>query len=258
MGKIIAVTNQKGGVGKTTTTINMASALSSLGKRVLVLDTDAQGNATLGLGVDKNDDAPGMFELLLDECEASDCIKKLSYKKLWGTREFSIIPASVDLAGLEAMVYDKKDKEYILRDKIAPVLNDYDYILIDCPPSLSLMTINGLAAADSVLIPVQCEYYALEGLAQLLETINLVKEILNEKLTIEGIVFTMFDSRTNLSKQVIEDVRDNIDLPIFEQTIPRNIRLAEAPSYGEPIDIYDRLSSGARSYKKLARELINK
>ena len=258
MGKVIAITNQKGGVGKTTTTINLASNLAHEGMRTLVLDLDPQGNATSGLGVDKAGVEASTYEMLLGEASAEDCVLHLTYKNFFSSRELSLLPATVDLAGAETELTETEDKEFILDEKIRPIRESYDYILIDCPPSLSLLTVNALATADSVLIPVQCEYYALEGLAQLLETIGLVQERLNERLEVEGLVFTMYDTRANLSRQVIEDVRENLDAYIFEQPIPRNVRLAEAPSYGQPVDMYDRLSAGSKSYRKLAKELIRK
>ena len=258
MGKIIAITNQKGGVGKTTTTINLASNLAKQGETVLVVDLDSQGNTTSGLGVDKNDVENSVYELLVDDIPVQDCIRKLVFNSSRGKRKFDLIPSKIDLAGAETEISGIEDREYLLRNKIKPICDEYDYILIDCPPSLSLLTVNALTAADSVLIPVQCEYYALEGLAQLIETIRLIRERLNWHLEIEGLVFTMYDSHTKLSRQVVEDVRENLDAYIFEEPIPRNVRLAEAPSYGEPVDIYERKSAGAKAYKKLAKELIRK
>ena len=258
MSKVIAITNQKGGVGKTTTTINLASNLAKQGKSVLVIDLDPQGNTTSGLGIDKNSVKYSVYELLVDGRAPHECIQELRFSNVQGTRRFNLIPSRIDLAGAETEISDVPDREFLLRNRIESVRNIYSYVLIDCPPSLNLLTVNALTTADSVLIPVQCEYYALEGLAQLIETIGLVQERLNEKLEIEGLVFTMYDSHTNLSRQVIEDVRENLDVYIFDQVIPRNVRLAEAPSYGEPVDVYDRKSSGAKAYKKLAKELIRK
>ena len=260
MARVIAITNQKGGVGKTTTTVNLASQLAGSGKQVLVIDMDPQGNTSSGLGLDQDDTEESVYELLLGDCELRDCILQFDYKQAWNKKAISLIPAKIDLAGAETELFTSgaEDKEYLLRNKIQGIRDRYDYILIDCPPSLGLLTINALTTADTVLIPVQCEYYALEGLAQLLQTIELVQERLNEELSIEGLVFTMYDSHTKLSRQVIDDVRENLEAYLFETVIPRNVRLAEAPSYGCPVDIYDRRSVGARRYKKLARELIRK
>ncbi len=258
MSRIIALANQKGGVGKTTTAINLASNLAKQGKKVLVIDLDPQGNTTSGLGVDKNTVENSVYELLIEDCPLEETILDLEFNGFRERRKLWLIPSKVDLAGAEMELGEMQEKVYILRKRIKSIRNKYDYILIDCPPSLSLLTVNALTTADSVLIPVQCEYYALEGLAQLLDTIGLIRERLNEDLEIEGLVFTMYDSRINLSRQVIEDVRENLDVYIFDQVIPRNVRLAEAPSYGEPVDIYDRKSAGAKAYRKLAKELIRK
>ena len=260
MSKVIVLANQKGGVGKTTTTINLAYDLARSKKNVLVIDLDPQGNTTSGFGIDKRAVENSIYEVLIGECSPIDAIGAMRFRerkdnsdvKLW------LLPSKLDLAAAEIELSNTEGKEYLLRDSIASVRGGYDYILIDCPPSLGLLTVNALTTADSVLIPVQCEYYALEGLAQLLNTISLVQERLNEKLIIEGIVFTMYDSHTKLSRQVVEDVRDNLDVYIFEQPVPRNVRLAEAPSYGEPIEVYDRKSNGAKAYKKLAKELLKK
>jgi len=256
--KIIAAANQKGGVGKTTTVINLASCLAEQGKKVLVIDMDPQGNTTSGLGLDKNELENTVYELLMGEKTAEECRIHIKYKKHDDIKKLFLIPSDVGLAGAEVELVGTDRKEFLLKEKIAPIRDNYDYILIDCPPSLNILTVNALTAADSVLIPIQCEFYALEGLAQLLYTIKLIRERLNEHLTIEGIVFTMYDSRIRLSGQVVDDVKENLDVYLFKNMIPRNVRLAEAPSYGMPINVYDRKSEGAKAYKKLAKELIRK
>lgn len=250
MGKVIAVANQKGGVGKTTTSINLSACLAEKGKRVLLIDTDPQGNATSGFGIDKNDVENTVYELLLGECSIGDCIVKDAAGGV------SVIPTNVNLSAAEIELIGVEKKEYILKNEIDYIRDDYDYIIIDCPPSLNMLTINSMTTADSVLVPIQCEYYALEGLSQLIHTINLVRQRLNPTLTIEGVVFTMFDSRTNLSVQVVENVKANLKYKIYSTLIPRNIRLAEAPSYGMPINLYDSKSSGAEAYRQLAEEMI--
>lgn len=250
MGKVIAVANQKGGVGKTTTSINLSAALAAKGKKVLVIDTDPQGNATSGFGIDKNELENTVYELILGECSISDCLIKDVIEKV------SIIPTNVNLAAAEIELIGVEKKEYILKNEVDYVKDDYDYIIIDCPPSLNMLTINSMTTADSVLVPIQCEYYALEGLSQLIHTINLVKERLNPSLEMEGVVFTMYDARTNLSAQVVENVKNNLNHHIYNTLIPRNIRLAEAPSFGQPITIYDPKSTGAEAYLKLAEEVI--
>ena len=252
MGKIIAIANQKGGVGKTTTAINLSAALAEEGKKILVVDIDPQGNCTSGFGVDKNSREFTVYELLLDDCTINECIIR---DVLEGV---DLIPANVNLAASEIELIGIPRKEYILRDALDFVKDDYDYIFLDCPPSLSVLTVNAMTASDTVLVPIQCEYYALEGLSQLIHTINLVRERLNPVLDIEGIVFTMYDARTNLSAQVVENVRANVEQRIYNTLIPRNIRLAEAPSYGEPITIYEPKSAGAEAYKKLAKEMLGK
>lgn len=252
MSRIIAVANQKGGVGKTTTAINLSACLAEKNKKVLTLDMDPQGNTTSGLGVDKNQAENTVYELILDESELSDCIYSSVMENL------SVIPSNINLSGAEIELIGFENKEYLLKSKLDMIKDNYDYIIIDCPPSLNLLTINAMTAADSVIVPIQCEYYALEGLSQLIHTIDLIKERLNPKLEIEGVVFTMYDARTNLSLQVVENVKENLDKNIYKTIIPRNVRLAEAPSYGMPITMYDSKSSGADSYRKLADELINR
>lgn len=250
MGKVIAIANQKGGVGKTTTSINLSASLAAKGKKVLVVDTDPQGNTTSGFGVDKNDVENTVYELLLGECSVREAIIKDVVPGV------SIIPSNVNLAAAEIELIGIEKKEFILKNEIDWIRADYDYIMIDCPPSLSMLTINAMTTADSVLVPIQCEFYALEGLSQLIHTINLVKERLSPDLAMEGIVFTMYDSRTNLSEQVVENVKENIEYKVFNTMIPRNIRLAEAPSYGQPISMYDPKSAGAEAYMNLADEII--
>ena len=252
MGRIIAIANQKGGVGKSTTTINLGSCLAEMGKNVLAIDIDPQGNTTSGLGVDKNESENTLYELLLGEAEIQKCIMPNIQESL------SLIPSNMVLAGAEIELIGIDNKEYILKDAVAKIQNDYDFIIMDCPPSLSMLTINAMTAADSIIVPIQCEYYALEGLSQLVHTIQLVQDRLNPKLEIEGVVFTMYDARTNLSLEVVENVKDNLKQNIYKTIIPRNVRLAEAPSHGMPINIYDAKSAGAESYRLLAEEVINR
>lgn len=252
MGRVIAIANQKGGVGKTTTAINLSACLAEAGQRVLVIDIDPQGNTTSGLGVMKDDIDKTVYEVMLQEIELTDAIIKNIFANL------DIVPSNVNLAGAEIDLIDVEDREYILKNEIAKVKGEYDYIILDCPPSLSMLTVNAMTASDSVLVPIQCEYYALEGLTQLIHTINLVKKKLNPELELEGVVFTMYDSRTNLSLQVVENVKDNLNQTIYKTIIPRNIRLAEAPSHGLPINIYDSRSAGAESYRMLAQEVMSK
>ena len=252
MGRIIAIANQKGGVGKTTTSINLSSCLAEKVKKVLAIDLDPQGNMTSGLGVEKESVENTVYELILGECTIKESISKTVVDNL------TIIPSNVNLAGAEIELLGINDKEYILRTAVDYIRDDYDFIIIDCPPSLNMLTVNAMTTADTVLVPIQCEYYALEGLSQLIHTINLVQERLNPKLQIEGVVFTMYDVRTNLSNQVVDTVKENLDTKIYNTMIPRNIRLAEAPSYGIPINMYDSKSAGAESYRNLAKEIIDR
>nr|WP_289767370.1 AAA family ATPase [uncultured Acetatifactor sp.] len=251
MGKTIAIANQKGGVGKTTTAINLSACLAEKGKSVLIIDTDPQGNTTSGFGIDKNNLENTIYELILGECSISDCIIKKVVDNV------SVLPSNVNLAAAEIELIGIDKKEYILKKEVDYIKEEYDFIIIDCPPSLNMLTINAMTTADSVLVPIQCEYYALEGLSQLIHTINLVKERLNPDLEMEGTVFTMYDSRTNLSNQVVENVKENLHQKIYNTLIPRNIRLAEAPSHGMPINLYDAKSAGAEAYMQLADEVIS-
>lgn len=253
LNKVIAIANQKGGVGKTTTAINLSSCMAETGKKVLIIDLDPQGNTTSGLGIDKNNVESTVYELMLDECSIKEAIKKVDID---GVENLSIIPANVNLAGAEIELLGIKDKEFILKNAVDYIADDYDYIFIDCPPSLNMLTVNAMTTADSVLVPIQCEYYALEGISQLLHTIDLVHSRLNSKLKINGVVFTMYDGRTNLSNDVVASVKDNLNTKIYKTIIPRNVRLAEAPSHGLPINIYDPKSAGAESYRNLAKEII--
>jgi chromosome partitioning protein len=250
MGRIIAIANQKGGVGKTTTSINLSSCLAAKGKKVLVIDIDPQGNTTSGFGIEKNELENTVYELMLGDCSIEDCIIKNVLPNI------SILPSNVNLAAAEIELIGVDRKEYILKNEIDWVKDRYDFIIIDCPPSLSMLTVNAMTTADKVLVPIQCEYYALEGLSQLIHTINLVRERLNPHLDMDGVVFTMYDSRTNLSAQVVENVKSNLKQKVYDTLIPRNIRLAEAPSYGKPINMYDPKSAGAESYMALAGEVI--
>lgn len=252
MGRIVAIANQKGGVGKTTTSINLSACLAEKGKKVLAIDLDPQGNMTSGLGVDKDEVDNTVYELILDECSIRESITETVVDGL------SIIPSNVHLAGAEIELLGINDKEYILKSSVDYIKDDYDFIIIDCPPSLNMLTVNAMTTADTILVPIQCEYYALEGLSQLIHTINLVQERLNPNLQIEGVVFTMYDVRTNLSNQVVDTVKENLDANIYKTMIPRNIRLAEAPSYGIPINMYDSRSAGAESYRSLADEIISR
>ena len=250
MSRIIAIANQKGGVGKTTTVINLSACLAEAGKRVLTVDMDPQGNSTSGLGLDKDRLENTVYQLMIGECAVRDCICRSSMKNV------DVRPATVHLAGAEVELIGEQGSQYILKKELDRVRDGYDFVLIDCPPSLNLLTINAMTAADSVLVPIQCEYYALEGLSQLLYTIGLVQKSLNPGLAIEGVVFTMYDARTNLSLQVVDNVKQYLKQKIYKTIIPRNVRLAEAPSHGLPIILYDPRSAGAESYRKLAKEVI--
>lgn len=252
MGRIIAIANQKGGVGKTTTAINLSASLASLGKKVLAIDMDPQGNMSSGLGVDKNEVEKTVYNLIIGNIGIEECIYEEVIENL------DVLPSNIDLSAAEIELIGVDNKEYILRDEVNKVKEKYDFIIIDCPPALSMLTINAMTTSDSVLVPIQCEYYALEGLSQLIHTIELVQERLNPELEIEGVVFTMYDARTNLSLQVVENVKDNLNQNIYKTIIPRNVRLAEAPSYGMPINLYDPKSKGTESYLLLAEEVINK
>lgn len=252
MGKIIAIANQKGGVGKTTTSINLSAALAAKGKKILVIDTDPQGNTTSGFGVEKNELEKTIYELMLSECSIKECIIN---EVIPGV---SLIPSNVNLAATEIELIGVDRKEYILKREVEWVEESYDYIIIDCPPSLNFLTINAMTTANSVLVPIQCEYYALEGLSQIIQTVDLVKKKLNPKLELEGVVFTMYDARTNLSLEVVENVKNYLKGTIYKTIIPRNVRLAEAPSHGMPINFYDNRSSGAESYRMLAAEVISR
>lgn len=252
MSEIMAIANQKGGVGKTTTTINLAAALAEKGKRVLIIDMDPQGNTSSGLGIDKDELETTVYQLMIGDNTFDECVQKDIFENL------DVLAANVNLAGIEIETMDMEDRSYILSKIVDKIKDQYDFIIIDCPPSLNSLTINAMTTADSVLVPIQCEYYALEGLSQLIYTINLVKDRLNPRLCINGVVFTMYDGRTNLSMQVIENVRNNLNQTIYNTIIPRGVRLAEAPSHGLPITQYDSRSTGAKAYLALADEVIER
>ena len=251
MGKVISVANQKVGVGKTTTAVNLSALLAKKGKKVLLIDTDPQGNATSGVGVDKTVSF-SVYDVLVDDVEIENTLQLTEMKNL------EVCPSNINVAGAEVQLVSKENREYKLKEKIEKIKNDYDYVIIDCPPSLGLVTLNAFTASDSVLIPIQCEYYALEGLGQLINTINLVKKRLNKELVIEGALLTMYDARTNLSNQVVKEVKNYFDDKVYKTVIPRNVKLSEAPSYGMPICMYDARSKGSRCYDKFAKEFIKK
>ena len=249
MGKIISVANQKGGVGKTTTTVNLSTILAKKGKSVLLIYTDPQGNATSGLGVSKDVEL-SVYDILIGDTEFDETLQETAIKNL------KVCPSNISLAGAEVQLVSMMSREQRLKTKLDKIKDQYDYILIDCPPSLGLVTLNAFTASDSVLIPVQCEYFALEGLGQLLNTVNLVKKHLNKNLEIEGALLTMYDARTNLSNQVVKEVKKYFEDKVYKTVIPRNVRLSEAPSYGMPITVYDPRSKGAKAYEKFAKELL--
>ena len=251
MAKIIAIANQKGGVGKTTTTVNLSAGLAEHGNKVLLVDCDPQGNATSGLGINKSTIQKTIYDILINNTEAKYALQMTNYG-------VTVLPSNINLAGAEVELVAAIARESKLRNALEPLRNDYDYILIDCPPSLGLLTINSLAAANSIIIPIQCEFYALEGVTQLMNTIELVKSSLNPLLAIEGVVMTMYDSRTRLSQQVVEEVKKNFGYLVYETLIPRSVRLSEAPSYGMPIIAYDKKSKSAEVYLKLAEEVLDR
>lgn len=250
LGRIIAITNQKGGVGKTTTSVNLSACLAYLGKRVLLIDIDPQGNATSGVGINKGEIQSCIYDVLIDDEKVSHVTQQSKVENLF------VVPATISLAGAEIELVSTISREVRLKHALEQVKDQYDYIIIDCPPSLGLLTINALTASDAVIIPVQCEYYALEGLSQLLSTVRLVQKHLNQHLSIDGVLLTMLDARTNLGIQVIEEVKKYFQDSVYKTIIPRNVRLSEAPSHGEPIIIYDPKSRGAEVYLELAREVI--
>ena len=252
MSRVIAIANQKGGVGKTTTSINLSACLAEKGKKVLLIDMDSQGNTTSGFGFEKNELDKTVYEVLREEVSIEEAIIPVEecFENLF------LIPANRNLAGAEIELVTRENMQYILKKQLEPIKDNYDFIIIDCPPALGMLTVNAMTASDSVLVPIQCEFYALDGLSQLIYTIELIQDSLNPDLYIEGVVFTMYDARTNLSLQAVENAKDNLKQTIYKTIIPRNVRLAEAPSYGLPINLYDKRSSGTEAYRMLADEVI--
>ena len=250
--RVITVANQKGGVGKTTTAINLSTALAAVGERVLLIDMDPQGNASTGLGVERSERGVTSYDVLVEKVPLRIAVRATAVPGL------SIVPASMDLLGVELEIASESDRLFRLRDAIAPLTGEYDYILLDCPPSLNLLTLNTMAAADAVLVPLQCEFFALEGLSQLLDTVEKVRGNINPNLRIQGVVLTMFDGRNNLASQVVQDVRETLGAQVYETLIPRNVRVSEAPSYGKPAILYDLRCAGSQAYLRLASEVINR
>ena len=250
MSKIVAIVNQKGGVGKTTTAVNLAAAVGAKGKKVLLADIDAQGNATSGFGINKKEIMLSTYDLLINKAKAEDALVKTAYENVW------VLPANMNLAGAEVELVDIPKRESRLKMAIAPMDEKFDYIFLDCPPSLGIITLNGLVAADTILVPIQCEYYALEGLSQLMTTVRAVKRKYNEHLELEGVLLTMYDGRLNLTGQVVEEVKKYFPKKVYTTAIPRNVRLSEAPSYGQPVRYYDKMSKGALMYDQLASEFL--
>ena len=250
MGKVISIANQKGGVGKSTTAINLAACLAEKKKNILLIDLDPQSNTTSGYGIEKDSIKNSVYDLIMGECSIEDAILNMEYPKM------DIISSVPDLAGAEIELLEFEDKEFRLKNSLDTIKSNYDYIFIDCPPSLSMITINGLAASDSILIPMQAEYYTIEGIALLINTIEMIRENINPALDIQGILFTMYDGRTKLSQEIVENVKTNLNVKIYNTVIPRNVRLAEAPSYGVPINLYDKKSKGAKAYISLAEEFL--